>query len=70
MNDEQRGAVASYLAVYRGQEKGVPRIMLHNKMLNHAFVEGVYDVLLQHWDQVCCTPTVDTCTSVVRTYVY
>ena len=62
MTDEQRGAVANYLAVYRGQEKGVPRVMLHNKMFNHAFIEGVYDVLLQHWEQVCCTHMCHVCT--------
>lgn len=52
LNDDQRAAVANYLAVYRGQEKGVPRVMLHSKMLNPAFVESAYDTLLQHWEQV------------------
>jgi DNA primase small subunit len=52
MNDDQRGAVANYLAVYRGQEKGIPRMMLNNKGLNHSYIEWVYDVLLQHWDKV------------------
>jgi hypothetical protein len=52
LNDEQRGAVANYLAIYKGQEKGVPKLALHHKMLNHSFVEGAYDVLLQHWNKV------------------
>lgn len=52
LSDEQRGAIASYFAVYRGQEKGIPKIALDPKMLNHPFVENTYDVLLQHWEKV------------------
>lgn len=61
MNDDQRGAVANYLAVYRGQEKGIPRVMLHHKMLNHSFIESVYDVLLLHWEQVCYATVMAPC---------
>lgn len=56
LTDEQRGAVASYFAVYKGQEKGLPRVGLHPKMLNHPFVESAYDMMLQQWDQVSLSP--------------
>eukprot|EP00892_Ulva_mutabilis_P000675 jgi/Ulvmu1/10608/UM065_0064.1 len=52
MSDEQRAAVASYFAVYKGQEKGVPKVGLSAKMLNHPFVENAYDMLLHHWEQI------------------
>lgn len=52
LSDEQRGAIANYFALYRGQEKGVPKIALSPKMLNHPFVENAYDMLLQHWNKV------------------
>jgi DNA primase catalytic subunit len=52
LTDEQRGAIANYFAVYKGQERGTPKIALHSKMMNHPFIESAYDMLLQHWNQV------------------
>lgn len=54
LTDEQRGAIAAYFAVYKGQEKSIPRMGLHPKMLNHPFVEKAYDILLGHWEKVHC----------------
>lgn len=56
LTDEQRGAVVNYFAIYKGQEKGIPKVALSPKMLNHPFVEHAYDLLLQHWEQACSGP--------------
>ena len=55
MPDEARSAVATYLATYRGQEKGVPELALSAPAYNHPSQEHVYDMLLTHWDQVPAT---------------
>ena len=54
--DEQRAAIATYFAVYKGQEKGAPRLMLAAPTWNHPALESAYDRLLSHWDQVRSAP--------------
>jgi DNA primase small subunit len=50
--NETRGAIAAYLAIYKGQEKGAPKLALAPPAFNHPAVEAAYDTLLAHWNQV------------------
>ena len=50
MTDEQRAAVASYFAVYQGQEKGLAKMFLRD--VNHPFVSQAYKTLSAVWLQV------------------
>ena len=52
LTDEQRGAVVSFFAIYKGQEKSVPKLALSAEGRNHPSVERAYNVLLKYWDQV------------------
>lgn len=50
LSDTQRGAIANYFAVYKGQEKGLPRLGL--TQTNHPSVERAYGILQQLWPQI------------------
>ena len=45
LSDEARSAIAHYLSVYKGQEKGVPK--LNTGLENHPFVSKAYSMLLK-----------------------
>jgi hypothetical protein len=58
LTDEQRSAVASYFAVYKGQEKGVARLALAAD--DHPAVARAYELLREAFETVsaagrrCC----------------
>jgi DNA primase small subunit len=52
LSDEQRAAVANFFAIYKGQEKSVPKVALSAPSRNHPSVERAYDMLLSVWEQV------------------
>lgn len=51
LTDEQRGALAVYFAVYKGQERNMPKVASAAPAWNHPAIESAYDMLLSHWDQ-------------------
>lgn len=55
MKDEQRAAVASYFAVYQGQEKGLAKMFLRD--INHPFVTRAYMTLASVWLEVQLPPS-------------
>ncbi len=55
MTDEQRASVASYFAVYQGQEKGLAKMFLRD--VNHPFVSQAYQTLSSVWLEVLLRPT-------------
>ena len=52
MSDEARSAVASFLSVHKGQEKGVTRLSTSAASSDHPFVSAAYACLEEVWTQV------------------
>lgn len=53
LTDEQRSAVASYFAVYKGYENDKAKLMLGaNGTILHPAVQQAAEVLRQHWEEV------------------
>ena len=50
LTDEQRSAIASYFAVYKGQERGVARLAL--SLDDHPAVKRAYELLRDAFEQV------------------
>ena len=50
LTDDQRGALAAYFAVYKGQEEGLAKMFL--SVVDHPFVSRAYDVLAAAWQEV------------------
>ncbi len=48
LSDEARSAIANYLSVYKGQEKGVPK--LSTGLESHPFISKSYDILLNTFE--------------------
>lgn len=48
LSDEARSAIANYLSVYKGQEKGVPK--LSTGLESHPFISKAYDILLKTFE--------------------
>ena len=48
LTDEQRGAIASFLSVYKGQENGVTKLSLSH----HPSLERAHGLLLSLWKKV------------------
>lgn len=50
LSDEQRSAIASYFAVYKGQERGVAKLAL--ALDDHPAIQRAYSLLLEAFEQV------------------
>lgn len=48
LSDEARSAIVNYLSVYKGQEKGVPK--LSTGLESHPFISKAYDILLKSFE--------------------
>ena len=54
MSDEARSAVASFLSVHKGQEKGVTRLTTSAGLQDHPFLDSAYQCLKEIWTEVGC----------------
>lgn len=54
MSDEARSAVASFLSVHKGQEKGVTRLSTSTAAQDHPFIDAAYRCLEDIWTEVSC----------------
>ena len=54
MSDEARSAVASFLSVHKGQEKGVTRLTTSAASQDHPFIDAAYQCLEELWTEVSC----------------
>ena len=54
MSDEARSAVASFLSVHKGQEKGVTRLTTSAAAQDHPFIDAAYQCLEELWTEVGC----------------
>lgn len=54
MSDEARSAVASFLSVHKGQEKGVTRLTTSTGLQDHPFLDSAYQCLEELWTEVGC----------------
>lgn len=54
MSDEARSAVASFLSVHKGQEKGATRLTTSTGLQDHPFLDSAYQCLEELWIQVGC----------------
>lgn len=54
MSDEARSAVASYLSVHKGQEKGVTRLTTSAGLQDHPFLDSAYQCVEELWTEVGC----------------
>lgn len=52
MPDASRAAVASFLSVHKGQEKGVTRLTTANGLHDHPFIDAAYQHLQETWTEV------------------
>ncbi|KAL3139750.1 hypothetical protein ABBQ38_004054 [Trebouxia sp. C0009 RCD-2024] len=52
MSDEARSAVASFLSVHKGQEKGVTRLTTSTGLQDHPFLDSAYQCLEELWTEV------------------
>ena len=52
LTDEQRSAIATYFAIYKGQENGVVKLALTQTL--HPAVQRAYTLLEEAWREVCC----------------
>ncbi|KAL3154366.1 hypothetical protein ABBQ32_013844 [Trebouxia sp. C0010 RCD-2024] len=52
MSDEARSAVASFLSVHKGQEKGATRLTTSTGLQDHPFLDSAYQCLEELWIQV------------------
>ena len=57
MSDEARSAVASFLSVHKGQEKGATRLTTSAAMQDHPFVDAAYQCLEDIWTEVSYLPS-------------
>ncbi len=52
MSDEARSAVASFLSVHKGQEKGISRLTTSAASKDHPFLDAAYQCLEEVWTEV------------------
>ncbi|KAA6424440.1 MAG: DNA primase small subunit-like [Trebouxia sp. A1-2] len=52
MSDEARSAVASFLSVHKGQEKGISRLSTSAASKDHPFLDAAYQCLEEVWTEV------------------
>ena len=52
MSDEARSAVASFLSVHKGQEKGISRLSTSAASKDHPFLDAAYHCLEDVWTEV------------------
>ncbi len=52
MSDEARSAVASFLSVHKGQEKGISRLTTSAASKDHPFLDAAYQCLEDVWTEV------------------
>lgn len=52
MSDKARSAVASFLSVHKGQEKGVSRLTTSAASKDHPFLDAAYQCLEEVWTEV------------------
>lgn len=64
MTDEARSAVASFLSVHKGQEKGIARLTTSAAAKDHPFIDTAYQYLEEIWTEVQRESAVHTGTAV------
>ena len=70
MSDEARSAVASFLSVHKGQEKGISRLTTSAASKDHPFLDAAYQCLEEVWTEVQHQTTVMSAKFLHKTQQY